>query len=284
MAFYPTKNSTALVGDQIIQDVEVYIRKYEYVGSGVASIATNDITLTPAVSPAWTIDALISEGASSCNNLVVKGDASVVLEGKVKDNTATAITFDATAMVDVSDGTAGAATDFTAASTYDFYVLTPSEVSIYGDYFGWTGEVTINSEEEYAEFKQGVPRVLKNQCLLERSINITGTNFNPANEDVMAAIFNMTERGLQTGQAEYQSGFDPGARADYRMTLVGQTGCGSDGQVMVFDFFKGKIRQEGGINMSEEGFKAYGWNFVVESDNLRDAGYDAYRWVKVDAT
>ena len=281
MAFYPTKNSTALVGDQIIQDVDVYIRKYEYIGSGVASIVVNDITLTPATSPAWTVDGLISTLA---NNLVVVADGSVVLEGLVEDNAATSLTFDATAMVDVSDGSAGAATDFTAASTYDFYVLTPSAVSTYGDYFGWCGEITVNSEEEYAEFKQGVPRVLKNQCLLERSINITGTNFNPANEDVMATIFNMTERGLQTGQAEYQSGFDPGARENFRLTLVGQTGCGSGGQAMVFDFFKGKIRQEGGINMSEEGFKAYGWNFVVESDNLRDSGYDAYRWVKVDAT
>jgi hypothetical protein len=280
MAFYATKNSTALENEQILQDVLVHLQKFEYVGSGVCGISTNDVTLTPATSPVWTVDAYKSAKA---NNIVVVANSGKVLEGKVKSNIATAVTFDSTATKDYADGTAGAATDFTALSTYNFYILTASDDYEFGDYFGWTGDVTINMEEEFAEFKQGVPRELKNQCLLERSINVTGTNFNPANDDVASTILGMEARGLQTGQTEYQTGFNPAARAKYRITLVGNSGCGAGGKEIIYQLYKGKIRQEGAINMSEEGYKAFGWNYVVEADNLRPSGYNAMRRIRITA-
>lgn len=280
MAFYASKNSSSLATDQVLQDVYVYLQKFEYIGSGVASISTDDITLTPSTSPSWTVDEWISTVA---DNVVVVADGSKVLEGPVSDNDATSLTFDATTMKDYSDGSAGDATDFTDTNTYDFYLLTASDIYKFGDYFGWTSEVTINSEEEFAEFKQGVPRQLKNQCLLERSLNVTGSNFNPANDDVASAIFNMTLRGDQTGQTEYQSGFNPAGRPKYRMTLVGASGCGAEGSEISFQFYQGKIRQEGGVSLSEEGFKSLGWSYVAEGDALRPEAYDAYRRIKITA-
>ena len=278
MAFYTSPNSTSLKNTQILKDVNVFIQKFESEETGVASISVDDITLTPAVSPAYTVDALISTVA---NNVVVVADGSKVLEGLVDDNDAVSITFDATTTADYADGTAGAASDFTVATSYDYYVLTPSIVSgaTYGDFFGWTEEVTITNEEEFAEFKNGVPRQLKNQCLLERTLSVTGVNANFSNLDVVAAIWNMETRGLQTGQVELQTGFDPADRSPYRITLVGED---KNGQSMVYQFFRGKLRPEGGLNLSEEGFKMAGWNHVVESDNLRPAAFDAFRWIKID--
>ncbi len=278
MAFYTSPTSTSLKQTQILKDVSVFIQKFESEQTGVASISTNDITLTPATSPAYTVDALISTVAT---NVVVVADGTKVLEGLVDDNDAVSITFDATTTNDYADGSAGAASDFTSTNSYDFYVLTPSSVSgaTYGDFFGWTEEVTITNEEEFAEFKNGVPRSLKNQCLLERTVSVTGTNANFSNLDVVSAIWNMETRGDQSGQVELQTGFDPADRPPYRITLVGED---KNGQVMVYQFFRGKIRPEGGLNLSEEGFKMVGWNHVVESDNLRPAAYDAFRWIKID--
>ena len=113
MGFFPSTASTSLKTTLVLKDVEIFLQQYEYVGSGVCSIATNDITLTPATSPSFTVDALIS--TQPTNNVVV-ADGSKVLEGKVSDNDADSVTFDATATVDYSDGSAGAATDFTESA------------------------------------------------------------------------------------------------------------------------------------------------------------------------
>jgi hypothetical protein len=277
MAFYATENSSNLNKEQILKDVNMFIQKFEYSGEGVAGIATNDITLTPVTSPAFTVDALIS---TTAKNVLVAADSSVVLEGSISDNDANSITFDATATTDISDGTAGAAADFTATNTYSFYALTPSSEYVYGDFFGWTNEVTINIEEEYAEYKNNVPRVLRNEGLLERVISVTGSHANLSNTDVVKALFNMTEYGSQTSQTELHTGFDPAARSFYQITLVGEN---INGQQMVYQFFKNKIRTEGGVPLGEEGFKVSSFTFMNHSDTLRPAAYDSFRYILADS-
>ena len=144
MAFYTTKNDLSLANEQILKDVDVYIQKFEYTGTGVASIVTNDVTFTPATSPAWTTNEFASTVAL---NIVTLGDSSAVVEALIDSNDATSLTFDATNGFDVSDGTAAAASDFTATSSYDFYALTKSDENEFGDYFGWTNEVNISLED-----------------------------------------------------------------------------------------------------------------------------------------
>ena len=145
MAFYPNANSTNLKNTQILKDVNVFIQKFESEESGVAGISVDDITLTPVVSPAYTVNALVSTVAT---NVVVVANNNKVLEGLVSSNDAVSITFDATATVDYADGSAGVPADFTVDTSYDYYVLTPSIVSgaTHGDFFGWTEEVTITNE------------------------------------------------------------------------------------------------------------------------------------------
>jgi hypothetical protein len=279
MAFFETISDSDLENSMILKDVSMFIQKFEYVGTGVASTGVptaNDVTLTPAVSPAWTIDEFNSTVA---DNIVVVADSSKVLEGAIDDTTATTVVFDTTNTVDVSDGTAGAIGDFTDTNTYNFYALTASANNTYGDYFGFVNEITIAQEEETAEYKLGVPRKLKNEGLLEKTISVTGSHANLSNSDVVKALFNVAEYGNQTGQTELHAGFDPAVRSFYRLTLVGEN---SNGQAMVYQFFKGKLRTEGGVPFGEEGWKVSSFNYMVHSDTLRPKQYDAFRYILTD--
>ena len=78
---FNNKSDTTLLQKFVIEEPEIYLQKYEYIGQGVASISTDDVTLTPAVSPSFTIDELISTVAF--NGLVVAN--SKVIEFKVSD-------------------------------------------------------------------------------------------------------------------------------------------------------------------------------------------------------
>lgn len=276
MAFFTTVTSSDLEKTLVLKDVDVFIQKFEFIGAGVASIATDDITLTPAISPAFTINELASTVA---DNIVVLADSSKLLQGPIDSNIATALTFDATGTTDVSDGTAGAASDFTVTTSYDFYALTASDDNEFGDFLGWTAEVTINDEEEMAQFKNGVPRSLKTECLLERTITVTGQIANITRPDVIRTLFNLTDRGLQTAQTESHTGYNPADRDFYRISLVGED---KNAQEYIYQFFKGKIRMEGGLNLGEEGFKNVGFTFQGTADTLRPDAFDAYRWRKKD--
>ncbi len=272
MPFYGTSQVNTLEQEQVLKDVEMFIQKFEFIGAGVASISVDDVTLTPATSPAFTVNALASTVA---NNIITAADTSILAEGKIDSNAATDVVFDATNMVNVADGTALAATDWTSTTSYNFYALTASSDNEFGDFFGWTNEAVINVEEEKAEFKVGVPRALKNEGLLERVISVTGNHANLSNTDVVTALFNMTSRGSQTAQTELHTGFDPAQRSFYRITLVGEN---INAQEMVYQFFKTKIRTEGGLNLGEEGFKVSGFNLQVHSDTLRTGAFDAFRY------
>lgn len=91
MAFYTSEADATVKDDMILQDVDLFISKFEYEGSGVESESSNDITLTPATAPSWTTNAYQSTVGY---NLVVQADSSKVFIGPVKSNSTTALVFD----------------------------------------------------------------------------------------------------------------------------------------------------------------------------------------------
>ena len=219
--YYTGLSDIDLAKDAIAKKPDLYIQKYEYIGSGVYAIPTGGTsTLTPAVSPAWTIDDYASTVAT---NLIAYDDNSKAVAGKVVSNDADSITFDETALLLEEDGTTAAT--LTVGNTYDFYVLTPSSTTgnTYGPFFGYTEGSELNLNDTYMKFKYGVPKQLKFKDLEEREGQITGGHIGIANDDVLETLFQAELYGLQTAQVSYGVGSDPDTDKFYRLTFTNKT-------------------------------------------------------------
>lgn len=203
MAFttYTNKQDTNLPKDFLLNQPDIYISKHEYEGTGVIDLTVPaSATLTPAVSPTWTVDDFNSTVGI---NIEVIDDNGKLAYGSIDDTDATSITFDSTALVLDEDGVT--APTFTDTNTYSFRVLSPSSVYKWGDFFGYINDVSLGFEQESAEFKYGIPRELIVEDLIENINSLTGTMFSMQNENVLAAILGMIQFGNQTGQ--YELGF-----------------------------------------------------------------------------
>lgn len=202
--FYTGLADTDLAKDAIYNQAKLYIQKYVYIGSGVLDKTTPaSSTLTPATSPAWTIDELVSTVAG---NLIVLDDNGKAATGMVKDNIATALTFDATALLLDEDGTTAAS--LTTAKTYDFYVLTPSSTAgnVYGPFWGLTEGVELNISQAYSDFKYGKPRKTLWRDLEEVSGSLAGGHINWTDPDVLQSIFTAVQYGDNSPGTSYAIG------------------------------------------------------------------------------
>lgn len=202
--FYTGLEDVNLAKDAIFDQAKLYIQRYVYVGSGVLDKDTPAAaTLTPAVSPAWTIDELISTVAK---NLLIVDDNGKVCAAKVADNTATEITFDSTACLKEEDETT--AGSFTDSSTYNFYVLTPSSTTgnTYGPFWGYSEGIALNYSQTYSDFKYGKPRKLVFRDLEEVVASVTGGHVNWSDPDTLQAIFSASTYGKQTTQTAFAMG------------------------------------------------------------------------------
>lgn len=229
--FYNNLADVDLAKEVIAAKPDLYIQKYEFVGSGVLAIETGGTsTLTPATSPAWTINDYQSTIA---NNLLVVDDNSKVAQGKVASNTATDVTFDETALL-LQEDEATTAT-LTIGNTYDFYVLTPSAITgaTYGPFFGYTEGVELNINDTFMKFKYGTPKALKFKDMDEREGQITGGQVNYTNTDIVEAMFGGVTYGSQSSQYSYGVGHAPNTDVFYRLSFLGQDRNGRTFQVIV---------------------------------------------------
>lgn len=278
MGFYASEAAAALLTDMMLSDVDVYCAKLAHEFSGVESEASSDITLTPATSLAWGTD---TYNTTNHYNLIVQGDATTCFYGPVKDTTDTTIVFDATTMIDFSDGSAGAASDWGVGTTYNGWVYEKGSDTAgqwYGDYFGHCREISLGVEENYAEFERGIPKESLTEDLLQVKYMVKAKNFDVTNEDVWKAIVGGATRGSQTSQWEVQHGFTPAARSAYKITLVGTN---RNNKTVWIQFYKGSFRVDGEINFSEEGYKSVGFTYNVKKCSLLPDAYNAFM-IRVD--
>jgi len=269
--FFGTRSDPQGAKDLLLKQPDIFIQRQNYSGAGVAAIATNDVTLTPATSPAWTID---EHKSVAGYNMIVQANNGEVFEGPVKSNAATAVTFDATAMKSLKDGTVGAATDFTVATLYYFYILQPHATYQHGDWFGYAREIEVMAEEETAEFVYGIPEQSIREDLLRMKYSVKGKNFDVMNEDVFAAVFNSAQKGSQTSQWEQHLGFSPASRKWYRITMIGQNV--NDKECMI-QFWLGQFKLEGALALSGREHKGLGFVVNVKQDSLHVGTQDAGR-------
>lgn len=268
--FFTNMNDINKQKQCLLEKPDVYMSQILYSGQGVISVSVNDITLTPAVSPAFTPDELISTVGL---NLIVHDDDGNVFIGKVTDNAAVSITFLSTAMVKESDDSAGAATDWTAAGTVSFYVLEPSAVNKYGNYFGVTKNPSMTIEDEMAMLEDQSQGIIA-EGLIRVNMDVTGENYNCTNPDVLQAVRNMSLIGAQTTQSQLAGGFRPNAAPLYRLTFIGKQ---QDGNDFFMQYFMGRLRQEGEFNPTGEEYANIGWGFRPLADPLRPKQTNAYK-------
>jgi len=213
-----TDKTDATLKTHVIPGVgDWYVQEIVYDGSGVYANATSGVsTLTPATSPAWTVNELASTVAS---NLLIYADGSVVGTAKVISNTAAAITFDETACLLDSDETT--AVTLTPGTTYSFKVLTPSNVTgqTYGPYLGYAEAVDIQVTDDIMKFKNGFPLKTQFTDLRERTGTISGGHLNNVKKDIAQAILGGISYGLNSGSnSSFAVGSSP-TRGTYRLAI-----------------------------------------------------------------
>lgn len=258
-----------------LTDADMFVMQIAYEGTdGVETESSNDITFTPTVSRTFGTDTYNSTVA---HNLVVTGDSSTLFYGPLKDNTDTTLVFDATTMFNVADGTAGAASNWTPATSYSWRVMYPSSVTgaLYGDHFGHVKDMELTVNEEVVTFTRGVPREKIVQDLVEMQYSMTANHFNP-NLNVFKSVLNGVAYGSQTSQTEAHFGFQPAARPQYQVTLVGQNRQGFN---MIWQFFVCQFSANGGINFSQEEYKALPFKIDMFKDPLRGNARNAFRLI-----
>lgn len=273
--YYNNEADSSSKDSFILQDTDMFVMQIGEEGTnGVETESGNDITFTPSTAP--TTFGTDTYNSTVGLNLLVTADASSLFYGPVKDTTATTLVFDATTMFDVSDGTAGAASDWTVASTYSWRVMYPSAYGLYGDYFGHVKEISLEAKEEIIQFKKGVPRELIVQDTLEWSYMVKGKNFTP-NAKVFRSVLNGVSYGSQSSQTETHFGFKPATRAQFKVTLVGKNRAGYD---MIWEFFICQFAAEGSIDFSAEEYKGLPFTLNVFKDALRGDARNAFRLVQ----
>lgn len=228
--FFSNIGSIDLAKQMMSREAIVRCQKYEYIGTGALVIITGASTLTPAVSPAWTIDNYKSAVAK---NLLVKDNNGKVATCKIASNTATALTFDEATLLLVEDGTTAAA--LTTTNTYEFYVLTPSDDTsgAYGPYLGDTEGLELAINDEVMVHKYSSPAKKRRQDLKERSITVQGGVVNVVNDDVFEMLFASSNYGLQTGYKSQGVGSNNDFNRFYRFTFESQDVTGRDEKIIV---------------------------------------------------
>lgn len=271
--FFGTKSDPSLKKDMIIKSPYLYVAKQNYSGSGVCTKASNDITLTPAVSPVWSVN---QHQSAAGLNMVVQGDGGKTFVVKVKSNIATAVVFDATTAVEVNSGAAGVAADFTTTSSYYFYLLTPHATSLHGNYFGVCKEIEVTPKVETSPFKVDIPEKTFAKDIVGVEWSMKGKNFNISNQDVIKTLWNTKTAGSQTNGWEEQFGGSPSAIPVFRLTAVGTD---VEDREVIIQMFLGQFAAEGGLPFSGKERKGAGFIFEGITDDMRleDADFGMMR-------
>jgi hypothetical protein len=280
LTYYTGLSDINISKEVIAKEPDLYIQKREYSGTGVYAVESTGggaSTLTPATSPAWTVNEFASTVA---DNLLVFDDNGVVASGKIIGNDAESIFFDESALLLESDGVTPAT--LTAGTSYTFKVYTPSSTSgnTYGPYFGLVEGAELNINDTFMKYKKGVPKKLLFKDLEEREAQITGGQVNFTGTDVAKTIFGAVEYGSQTGQTSLAVGSEPDTDVYYRPTFVGKD---RDNRVWVVRMRETQFEITGNFfGKAESGHYMAPFTADLIADSLYPVNADLMQIVRVD--
>lgn len=218
--FFTSKNDAQLAKDIVSQSADIYIMQNETPVSEVGALDKGvpaSSTFTPAVSPAWVIDALVGQ------IFVLQDDNNNAYEFVVVSNTAAEITFDITSDVDGIDQSA----KYTDTNSFS-YTLWGVE-----QFIGYTDESEFNDEEELKEFKTGIPRKKVREDLLEKTVSLETVIRTPG-AGVLKAVFNLKDDSDATYYI-LKGGSNPGSnRSNFYIILKNSTVAGKAQQLRLY--------------------------------------------------
>ena len=261
--FYTNTSDTDLDKEQLLKSPDIFIMKHIRENTGTLALSTSGDDVITDTNAAFTVDGLISTVGL---NLYMIDDNSKLAIGKISDNDATTFTFEADDMLLVEDGVT--APTFTNGETYSYRVLTPSSAYAYGPFLGYSKELSFSSEPETVELKNGIPRELIREDLLENVEALTFALYNVTNSDIIAEVFRLTAYGSQTGQYEGHHGTNSFNTDKYQITL---STTDVNSKAILYQFFKTGLRNTGEIALNEEDYKAYSVSAKLFKDSLRDS-------------
>jgi len=219
-SYFTSLSDINLAKEVIAKMPDLFIQKREFGGTGTYYSDTGaNSGLEVATDPSWTTDEFASTVA---DNILVLDDNNKVATGKIDANSSDTVFFDPTTLVLEEDGVT--APTFTAGSSYQFRVYSPSSVAgaTSGPFFGYVQGAELAINDTFMKFKYSRPKQMKFKDLEEREGQITGGNVNFTNEDVISTMLGAVQYGSQTGQYSYAVGSNPDTDLFYRLTFVGE--------------------------------------------------------------
>lgn len=202
--FFTSESDAALAQSIVSRSADIYIAELFAASSGVMDKSyAPTTTITPAVSPAWTPDALIGD------LVVLQDDNGKAREFVIADNDADSFTVDLTSDVDGNDHSA----DFTDTDTFQFRIWDAEE------FLGYTkGEDEFTDEPETKKFKRGLPRAQVREDVVER-IPTLKTVITTPSPGVLKAIGNLKDDNTNATYYVLEAGSNPSARPYYYVIL-----------------------------------------------------------------
>lgn len=273
--YYVSNGDVKLAQDAVAKETEMFIQEFVFLGTALLDNtvpATATLTMTGT---SFVDDKLISTLAT---NLYLKDDNDVVTAGLVDDNDALTVTLDTTSMLLESDGTTPGT--FTDATTYDVYILTPSNVSSVGPFFGFTEGLALNINDELMEFIYNTPGKKIFTDLKMRTATIEGGNVDVSNKDVLQTIMGADEYGSQTGQFALGIGSDPDFNRYYKVTMLTTD---RNNRALQIVCSKTQPSVTGSVNeKAESGHSKASFKFEILSDGFYPDNADMIRIIRAD--
>ena len=243
---YATFKASASKTAYHLESAEMYISKFE-VESSTATLVLATGVFTDATPQTFTVDALISVVKK---NFWVLDDNNKLCWALITDNDASTITIAAnmTTCTIIDTEVAGA---FTDGETYTYCVLEAHDTSELGNWMGYVNNVSFERTEEKIQHKNGVPRSLEREDLLEATgsatFDLLSTERNLAN-----AIYNAIQYGEETLYYKTGTGFNPGTKGFYEVVMVSDD---INAKALINRLLKVQLSPNGAVDKSSEEYK-----------------------------
>jgi hypothetical protein len=127
-------------------------------------------------------------------------------------------------------------------------------------------------EDEYAEFKDGVPRKLIAKDLVERSLTLSGNLMLSGGEEGFETFATMSGMAIDTATTDKfraTGGSNPAARPYFEVVYKVADRSGKD---ITLTVYYGQFEVGGEIGFDDEEYKRYSYTFSAYSDPLRVSG------------
>lgn len=268
--YYSGKSDPQITKDILFRSYDGFISKYEFEGAGIYSVSGGTGKFTPATSPVWATNAYAS---TLKLNLYFIDDAGKLCWVQALSNTATDVSFTVANAFRFSDDTT--APTLTATNTYTFYILTPSNDNVYGNYMGYTKLKEFNPGIENIALLTKVPEITVRKDITGVKPEMKGEFQNVGFPQLLNVYF-MSLYGNQTGQKTAYTGTGIQLSTFWEIYLVG---VNVSNKLQYIHMWRSNLLPDGALAVGEKAYKVVSFdaslviNPYVEDDTKNLWGF-----------